>query len=273
MMPFIAMNPLINLRQRVADPTRPPLVIVPVTLADPAVVEIAGFAGAEAVLLDAEHGMIGPETLRSMLAHARSAGVAAVYRPRSFDAAACRQALDAGAAGIHVSHVDSEDEAEAVVRACRYAPLGQREMSLGRAIDYDIRNLAPYVRQANDSQLLVVMIESPEGVANAEKIAAVPGIDVIHIGMADLSHAMGLTGDYHHPDVYAAIERVLRAARAHGVSVGIPTADPERAAYWAAKGVRYFEADAPDYTLRQVYASQLAALAGAFHGKPGSPMP
>ena len=176
----------LNLRQRVADRSKPPLVIVPITLANPAIVEILGFAGAETVLLDAEHGMIGPETLRSMLAHARSGGVAAVYRPRSFNAAECRQALDAGATGIHVSHVDSGEEAAAVVRACRYPPLGRREMSLGRAINYDITNLHPYVGQANDRELLVVMIESLEGLANAEKIAAVPGIDVIHIGTADL---------------------------------------------------------------------------------------
>jgi 2-keto-3-deoxy-L-rhamnonate aldolase RhmA len=90
--------------------------------------------------------------------------------------------------------------------------------------------------------------------------------------MADLSHAMGLTGDYHHPDMYAAIERVLRAARHHGVSVGIPTADPKRAAYWAAKGIRYFEADAPDYLLRQMYADQLAALRAAFADTSGEPV-
>jgi len=73
-----------NLRQRLADPLRPPLVIQPITLADPALVEIAGFAGVEAVLLDCEHGMMSDETVRAMLAHADASGVAAVYRPRSF---------------------------------------------------------------------------------------------------------------------------------------------------------------------------------------------
>ena len=118
------MNPF-RLRQRVADNSKPPLVIVPITLADPAIVEIMGFAGAEAVLLDSEHGMMGPETLRSMLAHAMAANVPAVFRPRSFDAAACRQALDQGAAGVHVPHVDSGDQARAVVNACRYSPLAR----------------------------------------------------------------------------------------------------------------------------------------------------
>lgn len=248
------------LRQRLADETAPPLVITPITLAEPALVEIAGFAGAEAVLIDCEHGMMGPETVRLMLAHASSAGIPAVFRPRSFDAAACRQALDQGAAGAHVSHVDSAAEAVAIVNACRYAPLGQREMSLGRAIAYDISNLAKYVAQANDSQLLVVMIESVKGLENVEEIAAVPGIDVLHMGIADLTHAMGLKLGEHNPPVDRAVERVLRAAKKNKVAVGYPTEDPDEVAAWAGKGVRYFEGDTPDYLLRSIYSQRFKVL-------------
>jgi len=224
------------------------------------VVEIVGFAGAGSVIIDGEHGMIGPETARSMLAHARSAGIPAVFRPLRFDPAVCRQLLDAGAAGIHVSHVDTEAEAAAVVKACRYPPLGRREMSLGRGIDYDFSSLHSYLAQANECQLLVVMVESLVGVSNVEKIAAVPGIDVIHVGLADLAHDMGLPGQYGHPKVCAAVDRVLQGAQAHRVAVGLPTADPRSVTEWAAKGIRYFEADAPDYLLRDIYAERLAAL-------------
>ncbi|MBM3802229.1 MAG: 4-hydroxy-2-oxovalerate aldolase [Acidimicrobiia bacterium] len=255
---------LLHLRQRVTDQSKAPLVIIPVTLADPAIVEIIGFAGAEAVLLDCEHGMIGPETARSMLAHAAAAGVPAVFRPRSFDAAACRQALDQGAAGVHVPHVDSADQARAVVNACRYSPVGRREMSLGRAVWYQAANISSYVAEANERLLLVVMIESVEGLASVEAIAAVPGIDVIHLGIADLSHAMGLTGQYDHPEVNAAVERVLEVAGSHGVAVGYPTQDPEKVAFWMSRGIRYFEADTPDYLLRETYAQSLSALREVF---------
>jgi 4-hydroxy-2-oxoheptanedioate aldolase len=252
------------LRRRVADRSAPPLEVVPVTLAEPALVEIVGFAGAEAVVIDAEHGAIGPETMRAMLAHARSAAVAALFRPRSFDAAACRQALDAGAAGILVSHVDTPEQAAAVVAACRYAPLGRREMSLGRAVEYRAQAIPEHVSEANERELLVVMIESVEGLGNADRIAAVPGIDVIHVGVADLSHAMGRTFQYAHPEVDAAVERIVEAARRCGLASGYPTADPARAAFWAGRGVRFFEADTPDYLLREVYAAQLSRLAEAF---------
>ena len=207
---------------------------------------------------------MGPETVRAMLAHARSAGVAAVFRPLRFDLAACRQALDAGAAGVHVSHVDTAEEAEAVVRCARYAPLGRREMSLGRAIDYDPANMAPYLAQANESELLVVMIESVEALENVEAIAAVEGIDVLHIGSADLSHSMGLPVTSDHPQIAEAVDRVLAAAARHDVAVGFPTDDPPLASDLAAKGVRYFETTTPDYLLRQAYAERLAALQAAF---------
>ena len=252
-----------NLRQRVRDRSQPPLIILPIALPEPAIVEIAGFAGAEAVLIDAEHGAIGPETMRSMLAHARSAGTLAVFRPPSFDATLCRQALDAGAAGIHVSHVDTPEQARAVVEACRYAPLGQREMSLGRAVDYDSQRIPEHVRQANECELLVVMIETPQAVERAEAIAAVPGIDVLHIGRADLSHAMGLgvpSSVGEHARLHEAVDHVLSAAAANDVVVGFPCFDPERASHWADKGVRYFEGQTPDYLLRSVYADRLARM-------------
>jgi 4-hydroxy-2-oxoheptanedioate aldolase len=257
--------PSTNLRERIHDRTRPPLPIVPITLPVPALVEIVGFAGAEAVLIDAEHGAIGPETMRSMLAHAQSANAAAVFRPRSFDAAACRQALDAGAAGVHVSHVDTAEEAQAVVKACRYAPLGQREMSLGRAVQYDASRIPAYVNAANDSQLLVVMIESPIALENVDAIAAVAGVDVLHMGTADLTHSLGYAlGDTKSkPAIREAIHQVIAAANRRGVTVGIPTDAPAEVEYWSGHGVRYFEMDAPDYVLRHTYAERLAAFRSA----------
>jgi 4-hydroxy-2-oxoheptanedioate aldolase len=253
-----------KLRQRVADLSQPPLVIQPVTLADPALVEIAGFAGIEAVMLDCEHGMIGTETVRSMMAHAYAAGIAPVYRPRSFEPVTCRQALDQGAAGIHIQHIDTAEEAREVVAACRYAPLGCREMSLGRGLGYDISNMRQYVSQANDCLLVTVMIESVTSLENVHEIAAVEGVDVLHMGTADLTHSMGLTFGEDNPEIGEAIDRVLVAGKAHGVAVGIPTEDPAEVATWAAKGVRYFEADTPDYVLRSHWASREAELKKAF---------
>lgn len=251
-----------KLRQRVHDRSRPPLAIVPITLPSPEIVEIVGFAGGEAVMLDAEHGTIDPETMRSMLVHAQSAGTAAVYRPRSFNAAECRQALDAGAAGIHVSHVDTADEARAVVSACRYAPLGDREMSLGRAVDYHLPNYPAYLEQANDSELLVVMIESRRALENIDSIAAVPGIDVLHIGTADLTHSLGYTFGQSgsEAEIQEARLRVLKAAATHDKTAGLPLDEPDKVHIFTEMGFRYFELDPPDYLLQETYSQKLKAI-------------
>ena len=120
-------------------------------------------------------------------------------------------------------------------------------MSLGRAIDYDISNLAAYVADANDQLLLAVMIESLDAMENIDAIAAVPGIDVLHIGTADLTHSMGLT---------------FGEEKNHNVAVGMPTEDADEVAHWAAKGIRYFEADTPDYVLRHLWAKRETKLRG-----------
>ena len=133
-------------------------------------------------------------------------------------------------------------------------------MSLGRAIDYDIAKLRKYVTESNDQLLVVVMIESVEALDNVNEIAAVPGIDVLHIGTADLTHSMGLTLGEGNPQVAEAIDHVLTVAKKHQVAVGVPTEDADEVASWAAKGVRYFEADTPDYVLRRLWAEREAEL-------------
>lgn len=255
---------LFRLRERLADASAAPLLIRPITLIDPAVVEIAGFTGADAVMIDCEHGMADRQTVRSMFAHASATGMPAVFRPRSFDAVACRQALDQGAAGVHIPHITTAAEARAVVQACRYAPLGQRQMSLGRAVEYNVGNIGPYVAQANDCVLVVIMIESLLGLNNIKEIAAVPGIDVIHVGVADLTHSMGLKLGQHNPQVEKAVEQIIEASKLHGVAVGYPTEDPEEVLMWARKGVRYFEADTPDYLLRHIFAERTDAVRRVF---------
>ena len=115
-------------------------------------------------------------------------------------------------------------------------------------------NIPEYVRRSNDEILVVVMIESVDALSNVEQIAAVTGVDVLHIGTADLSHSMGRPL----ADVGDALDRVLAAVNRHSVFVGYPTGSPERMEQLAKQGVRYFEISSPDYLLREVYAKQIS---------------
>ena len=141
-----------------------------------------------------------------------------------------------------VPHVQNAAEARAIVEACLYAPRGHRSaFGSGPALGYAALGQAEVCRRLNEQTLLMAMIETPEAVANAEAIAAVEGIDVLHIGASDLSTEMGIPGQYQHERMRAAFETVAKAARSHGKSMGVGGVrqDFEFQSWLLRLGVRY----------------------------------
>jgi 2-keto-3-deoxy-L-rhamnonate aldolase RhmA len=121
-----------------------------------------------------------------------------------------------------VPHVSTVAEARAVVESCRYPPHGQRSASgSGPALGYAVRSQGEINRYLNEQTLLIAMLVTPEAIGNADAIAAVDGIDTLHIGSSDLSTEMGIPGQYAHARMRDAYEATARAARAHGKSMGI----------------------------------------------------
>jgi 2-keto-3-deoxy-L-rhamnonate aldolase RhmA len=123
---------------------------------------------------------------------------------------------------VMVPHVSTLGEAKAVVESCRYPPLGYRSASgSGPALGYAARSQGEINTYLNEQTLLIAMLETPAAIENADAIAAVDGIDVIHIGSSDLSTEMGIPGRYTHPRMRQAYEATAKAARAHGKSFGV----------------------------------------------------
>ena len=212
-----------------------------VGIAHPIAVEIAGYAGFDFVFLDTEHSALGVSAIEPMILAARAADVAAIYRVRQLDAAAIGRALDMGADGILVPHVKSARQAQAVVDAARYAPLGQRGLGPERAIRFGLSDPTEYVANANDQAVVAVMIEDQEAVENIEAIAAVAGIEVFNIGTWDLSNSLGIALQRRHPRMMAAISRIIDAARSNGIAVGVPPENPEEVSELEGMGCRFFE--------------------------------
>jgi 4-hydroxy-2-oxoheptanedioate aldolase len=136
-----------------------------------------------------------------------------------------KRVLDAGAWGVVVPMVNSREEAEQAVEACRYHPQGNRSVGGGRhALSWD-SGAAEYYCHANDEVLLVLQIEHIQGVENADAILSVPGVDACFIGPNDMAASMGLglgvPLESDHPELVAAIDHVRRAADAAGVAPGI----------------------------------------------------
>ena len=130
--------------------------------------------------------------------------------------------LDCGAQGVMVPHIQNAAEAKAIVDACLYAPRGHRSaFGSGPQLGYAAIPQAEVCKILNEETVLMAMIETPEAVENAEEIAAVEGIDVLHIGASDLSTEMGIPGQYSSDRMRAAFEKVAGAARRHSKQMGV----------------------------------------------------
>jgi 2-dehydro-3-deoxyglucarate aldolase/4-hydroxy-2-oxoheptanedioate aldolase len=178
-------------------------------------------AGAEYVFFDMEHSGNSFDTINRGLRYFEAAGVPAMVRVPSDAYDHIARALDIGAEGIVVPMLGSAEQARAILDKMKYTPKGKR--GLGLALGNDRYHMSPVkdaLRAANQRNCFIALIETAEGVAEVEKIAALDGVDVLWVGHADLSASMGIPGEYDHPDFKRALERVLKAGKKHGKGLG-----------------------------------------------------
>jgi len=190
-----------------------------ITLADASIVEALA-PSVDFVWIDLEHSHLSYESVQSHLIAARAGGVAALVRVRYSDVAHIKPLLDIGAEGIIVPQVRSASEVRLVVESTRYAPQGRRGYGPRRPAEYGRRGGVEYMQLANREVFLAVQIENREALEQVEEIAAIDGLDSLALGPYDLAIALGHADDLQHPDVTAAIDRVVIAARSAGKFVG-----------------------------------------------------
>jgi len=184
-------------------------------------VEILGHFGFDGVFLDCEHGPANWEEVEHMVRAAEVAGYTSVVRVQDHEAATITRALDRGAGGIQVPHVNTAAEAAAVVQHAKYAPLGHRGWSGWRgAFGLDG---AEYARQANTATLVAIMLEETEALDNLDAILQVEHVDVLFVAPGDLAQSMGLQGQANHPTVQNAIDDALRRIKSAGRIAGTLT--------------------------------------------------
>ncbi len=203
------------------------------------IVEMLGYGGCDFVIIDSEHGALGIETIHAMVAAARASGTTPIVRVGGPDPRQILQALDVGAFGIHVPTVSTRREAELAIQAARYYPLGRRGLHASiRAAQYGTIPPGDYMRWTNEEPLMLLAVENVEGVNNLSEILSVPGLDVLFIGPADLSHSLGIPFQFDHPRFIGTMTEIIERARAAGVIVGTNVSTPEQAARWLEQGVQ-----------------------------------
>lgn len=197
--------------------------------------ELVAAQGFDAVTIDRQHGLAGDETAMAMLQAISTTSAAPLVRLPWNEPAAIMRALDAGAWGVICPMVNNRAEGEAFVGACRYPPRGYRSYGPIRAAVYAGDD---YFARANDEVVALALIETAEGLANAEAILTTPGLDGVYIGTVDLSLSLGLAGlgDLGDPALAAAVEHILALARQHGRAVGMHARTAAEARQLAARG-------------------------------------
>lgn len=205
---------------------------------NPAVIEIAGHLGFDLVLIDTEHGAGETDELEHHLRAADSAGIDVVVRVGANDPLQVLRALDAGAQGIIVPHINTAADALAAVRSAHYPPVGTRGLATStRAGRHSTATLQDHLDRARRETVLIVQIEDQKAVAHAGSIAATPQVDAVWLGPSDLSMSLGHPGQLDHPHVAAAIDSIVEGInRAEGAGLCVVVDSEEDVAAWRARG-------------------------------------
>ncbi|MDJ0610769.1 MAG: aldolase/citrate lyase family protein [Kiloniellales bacterium] len=187
--------------------------------------ETMAHQGWDSLTVDQQHGMVDFPNALAMLQAVSTTETVPMTRVPWLDPGYIMKMLDAGAYGVICPMINNREQAETLVGACRYAPAGFRSVGPVRGLMYGGPD---YLAEANDTVLAIAMIETQEALENLDAIMTVPGLDGIYIGPSDLGLSLGRVAkpDQTDPEVVAAIEAILAAAKRHGVTPGIHCGSP-----------------------------------------------
>lgn len=199
----------------------------------PGIAKLCDLAGLDFVLIDMEHGPFTIAQVAQLVARFKASAASPIVRIPAAEYHFVARVMDAGAHGIMAPNVRTPEQARLLNDAMRYAPAGNRGLGLGTSHNDFIRpDAGEYMEAANRENLLICQIESTTALEDLEAIAAVPGVDCLWVGHMDLTHSMGIVGQFRNPTFLAALRRVASVARKRGLFAGIQPGSREQAEEW-----------------------------------------
>jgi 4-hydroxy-2-oxoheptanedioate aldolase len=219
--------------------TKPRLLGTFVQIPSPAIVELAGYAGFDFVIIDFEHGPLGIETATNMVRAANACETSPVIRVAKNDPCLIGQALDIGAEGIMVPQITNCEAAIAAIKATRYGSEGIRgACPCVRSAKYAGTD-ASYFTKANEVVVTILLLEGKEAIDNISQLVTIPNIDVLMMGVWDLSSSLGIPGQVDSPLVLDKMGIIIKEARAKGIALGTLWLDSADAKRWAGRGIKF----------------------------------
>jgi 2-dehydro-3-deoxyglucarate aldolase/4-hydroxy-2-oxoheptanedioate aldolase len=232
--PNPSIPPRADLRRRVL--AGEPTIGLFVGLNSPVSAEIVARAGYDWALVDLEHGMANEADLLAHLMAIQATPTSAVVRVASAERLRVGRILDLGADGLMIPRLETVADVRETLTWMRYPPAGIRGVAAGtRGAGYATVG-HPDIRTIDERILGVFQVESMLAVEASDELAAIDGVDVLFVGPADLSHSMGIPGQFTHPAFVSALDHVAAVARAHGKAAGMLVRDASEVAAYRARG-------------------------------------
>ncbi|KYG90914.1 hypothetical protein A0U40_17290 [[Bacillus] sp. KCTC 13219] len=218
----------------------------------PALVEMCGLGGFDFIVLDNEHGAFSDRDLEELIRTADAVDLLSIVRV-SYDESSIQKAFDRGARGIQVPMVNTKEDALKIVQQAKYPPLGKRGVAYShRAAKYGLLSGQRYLDECNNETFIAIHIETYESFENLDEILQVEGIDLIFIGLTDLSVDMGYTDNSNHPDVMNVVQEIYKKANAANVAVGEVAGNVEAAQKAVARGASYVVLVGTNYLMKSL---------------------
>ena len=206
---------------------------------DPAFIEVLGYAKADYVIIDLEHGPNSIQNTQNLIRGAQVSGVLPIVRVKESCNSVMGEVLDIGAGGVQVPQISSKADALAVMERTKFYPKGERGVCrFVRAAEYSAKDRFEYFIEANEA-ITVLQVEGQEGIDKIDEILEVDGIDVLFIGPYDLSQSLGVPGDIDNPLVEEKMREIIDKCSEKGVTVGTFTDTFENAIKWKKLGIKY----------------------------------
>jgi 2-keto-3-deoxy-L-rhamnonate aldolase RhmA len=232
------------------------------------IAKVYEYADVDYVQIDMEHSAFGIERVADLIAWFKATEIASLVRVPQNLYHFLAGVLDAGASAVQVADVETVEQARAIVDAAKYPPLGHRGLGLTAAhSDFRSPKASDFMAEANARTMIFVGIESPQGVANAEAIASIDGIDALAVGLSDLSSSLGVHGQPDHPKLKEALLTVTQACKRTGKAGKTAPSSDAKAREYFEMGFNVLTLKSDIVTMRDGTKSQAdnmrAALAGA----------
>tara|TARA_B100001758_G_C18415604_1_gene619318 strand:- start:2668 stop:3441 length:774 start_codon:yes stop_codon:yes gene_type:complete len=202
--------------------------------------DVIASAGLDFIIIDSEHGPISFETAQQMVISCESRGVSPVMRIGNIDEADILKAMDIGVHAIQVPNINCKKDVENIINLSKYPPIGNRGFSpFTRAGDYTNENAITHTDLANENTLVAINIEGKEAIENIDEILKLNDLDILFIGLFDLSKALGIPGQTNDPRVMEYLKSLTQKISSTGKWAGTIATTHESIPKFIEMGLKY----------------------------------